>query len=187
MGRYARLLFILLGAWLTVAVWATPLFADMVIHPGLFTPHFFSTLAWMMCGTFAITVIIEYSVIYWMLGRPVKGRLELLLWLLLINAITNPAVQYAFIAIDSLRLPPGYSFSFLVFPIEFLVVVVEFGLFLWAFRWLYRRGALTEPITEKRTFVISLTANLASFGLGFVVFTAVEIAIFGFRIIGRGW
>lgn len=189
MDRYARLPFIILGSWLMVVCCASTSFADFVWLPPpdpylLRYPH---GLVLTLLTAFVVTIIVKYPVIYQMLGRPIQARLKLFLCVASINLITNPALQSAFLSIDPALITSLNSPWPLIFPIEFLVVVVEFGLFLWAFRWLYRRGVLTESISLKRTFVISLTVNLASFGLGFVGFTAVETAIFGFKVIGRGW
>ncbi len=186
MGRYARLPFMLLGSWLTVAVWAGTSYADTVI----LEPHLLRYpygLVCMMLGAYVITVIVEYPVIHLMLGRPAEARLKLFLCVALINLITNPAVQmallYTFPALITYPIPS----LFMIFPIEFVVVIVEFGFFLWAFRGLYRGGELTEPVSAKRTFLISLAANLASFVFGCVVLIAVEAVFFGLRNFGLGW
>ena len=104
------------------------------------------------------TVIIEYLVIYVFLRSCLKSKLKLFLWVLLVNAISNPAFQ---LLIASLTLDIiGVLLS------EILVVFVEFLVLKWIFRRMHRTGDLTEPVTNRHTFTISLIANMVSFVVG---------------------
>ena len=47
--------------------------------------------------------------------------------------------------------------------IEFVVVIVEFGLMKWIFGRMYRHGVLDEPVSAGRVLVISVAANIASY------------------------
>jgi hypothetical protein len=186
MGRYARLPFILPGSWLTVSLWAATSYANTVIlEPHLLRyPYGF---VWMMLGVFVITVIVEYPVVYRLLGCPTEAWPKLLVCLALVNLITNPAVQMALLFTFPALITYPNSSLLMILPIELVVVIVEFGFFLWVFRGFHRAGALTEPITAKRTFVISLAANLASFVVGCLVLIAVEAVFVGLRNFGLGW
>lgn len=110
------------------------------------------------------TVLVEYLVVYLLLGRPTKSRTRLFVWVLLINVITNPAAQLTILYVADPVLLGSANLANLVFGItELLVVIVEFWLLKWAFGRMYRRGVLTQPVAATRTFVISLAANTASF------------------------
>jgi hypothetical protein len=106
--------------------------------------------------TFGATTIIEFYVIYRMLGRPKKAKKGLLLCALLINALTNPLTQLLVWLLQAW------------FMIELLVVLVEMGFLVWIFKRMYHFGKLEQPVTFVRTVVIALVANGASFGLGLV-------------------
>ena len=54
--------------------------------------------------------------------------------------------------------------------IGLVTVIVEFALLKWIFGHEYRWGLLSAPVTAKRTFVIALVANLASFVTAFIGF-----------------
>jgi len=145
-------------------------------------------LAAAMLGGLAVTTAVEYGVIYWMLGRPAKARLRFLFSLLLVNVITNPPVQLATFFIPDLFRPRLLGELLLMLGIvELVVVLVEFGLLRWIFGRMYRGGALNEAITVKRTFLIALTANLASFVVGCTAFIVVMAVIFGLTVFSRGW
>ena len=108
---------------------------------------------------FYATVIIEYLVVYFFLRPFLRSKLKLFLWILLVNAITNPVFQ-----IVAVLLIPTLIILLLL---EILVVIVEFNILKWILGRMLRSGDLTEPLSSQRIFVISLTANLASFLVGY--------------------
>ena len=130
-----------------------------------------------MLGCFVVTVMIEYPVIYALLGRRLKAPIQLFLWVLLVNVITFPGVMCALGALPFL----GYEqFVWLWLGlIECAVVVVEFVILKLVFNRMCRTHALDEPILAKRTFVIALVANLASFVFGAIADKVIIIAILG--------
>ncbi len=111
-----------------------------------------------MVINFGLTTIVEYLVIYHMLGRPRKARTELFFFLLFLNLITNPPAQF------------GVWLWGHWFWIEIVVMWGEFGLLLWIFHRMFRGGKLDHPIGTGRTAVIVVMANLASFVLGVIGF-----------------
>jgi hypothetical protein len=120
---------------------------------------------------FCATVAIEYLVVFLLLGRPPKAKIKLFCYILLINLITNPAEQFAifFLADPDLLGSTGRSLL-MICLIEFVVITIEFGLMLWIFRRMYRRGMLQRAITAGHTIVLALVANVASSGILFIGF-----------------
>jgi len=118
---------------------------------------------------FLLTVVVEYLVIYLMLGRPSKARMPLLFYLTLVNLITNPATQLGifFVADPVLLGSSGKAFLVLCL-IELVAMTTEFCLLTLVFGRMYRRGVLKVDVTAKRTVVIVFAANVASFLFGFV-------------------
>jgi len=134
--------------------------ADMVPLPlynflaGDLDPMFWAV----MVVNFGLTTIIEFFVVYFLLGRPRKARTELFFYLLFLNLITNPPAQL------------GVWLWGTWFWIELVVIWIEFGLMLWIFDRMFRGGKLDHPIGTGRTALIVVVANLASFVLGVIGF-----------------
>ena len=184
MERHVRFFQTMLISWLTFAWCVETCFADALwptfVIPSLMAPNSKAPL-YIMLGCFFATLIIEYPVIYLLLGRRLKSKVKLFLWVLLINAITFPGVQLALIAVPYV---PYDQFAWLCLClIEFAVVIVEFVLLKLIFNRMYRVQTLDEPISAKRTFVMALTANLASFLLGIIA----EAIIISFILGRRPW
>jgi hypothetical protein len=119
--------------------------------------------------TYLVTVLVEYVAVYWLLGRPAAARMSLLLYLLLINLLTNPVAQLGMLFLgDPVLMGSRALAQGMDCVIELTVVVVEFGLMKWIFSRMYRNGLLAQPITALRTLVMALVANLASFAVGTV-------------------
>ncbi|MFC1835656.1 hypothetical protein ACFL2Q_13130 [Thermodesulfobacteriota bacterium] len=124
-------------------------------------------LVYLVLMNFCATVLVEYLVVYFFLGKPIKARRELFLWILLVNVITNPAAQLGLIFLPERMSIKADALGLAVLGIiELAVVVVEFGLLRWIFNRMYARGTLGKPVSEKRTLAIALTANVASFMAG---------------------
>jgi hypothetical protein len=186
MERYIRLLQVILISWFTFAWYVDTSFANLVVpfemllsfdHPYAFY--------YLMIGCLVATVIVEYPVVYLLLGRPAKARIQLFLWLLFVNVITNPAVQIALLFLDPAVYLTDALFKFGL--IELAVVMVEFGLLHWIFSRMHRCGALVEPIKARCTFVIGVLANLASFVLGGIGTRAIASAAYGVPYLGIHW
>ena len=131
-------------------------FADMVnLPPPLLPnwPHEPPNLA-VILTNLGLTTVIEYLVIYLILGRPQKARAELFTFLLFVNLITNPPAQL------------GVWIWGHWFLIELVVMCVEFVLLLSIFDRMFLGGKLNDQIGAGRTAMIVLVANLTSFVLG---------------------
>ena len=130
--------------------------------------------SWNYCFFGAIvvaTIIIEYPIIYFLLERPVKARMQLFLFTVLVNLVTNPVAQFSILFIaDPVLLGSHLLANVVMLLIELVVVAVEFSLMIWIFRWTYLRGLLDRHVTATRTLVIALTANMASFAIGYIGF-----------------
>jgi hypothetical protein len=155
--------------------WIGSAFADDVHPPVSFYKEFtegdFKTLPFAMLHCFAVTVIVEYLVVYLLLRRSVKDWKRLFFWVLVVNLITNPAAVLGSLFVgDPVIFGSEILADSLLYIIEFLVVAVEFVFLRWAFGQMYRQGILDKPITAKRTLIISILANLASFFIGWLVF-----------------
>jgi hypothetical protein len=117
------------------------------------------------------TVVIEYFVVYLMLRRPSKAKIQLFLYIILINLITNPAAQLAMLFIGDPDLTGSSGMSLIVVCIiELVVVAIEFGLMMWIFGRMHRRGLLEKPVATDFILIIAVVTNLASFGLVFIGF-----------------
>jgi hypothetical protein len=103
------------------------------------------------------TVIVEYPVLYVLIDRPASARGQLFLWVLFVNAITTPPLQFGLFTAPS---------ASLLYAVEFAAVIVEFALLTWVFDRMYRRGVLDQPVSGTRALLASLVANLASFACG---------------------
>ena len=183
MERYMRVFQTMLISGLTFGCCVTPCFADIATPLSLMyelSKTFRIDLLYIMVACFVLTLIIEYSVIYLLLRRRLKAKMQLFLWVLLVNAITFPAVQVALTALYFLNLE-RFAWLWLIL-IEFAVVIVEFVLLKLIFKRMYRVHALEEPISAKRAFVMALTANFASFILGAVAEPVIITLILGARI-----
>jgi hypothetical protein len=132
---------------------------------------------------FALTVFVECLVIDRLLGRPPEARRSLALWVLLINMVTNPAMQlfyYCFgyhpkaaaSAIANVLPWAGASApdTILVIAetagpvaIEVAVVALEFVLFRKVFAHLYRCDRIEHPVGPGRTLWLVTAANVASY------------------------
>ena len=120
---------------------------------------------------FFATVAIEYLVVYLYLGRPSKAKTHLLLYIILINLITNPAAQLSMLFIGDPKLLGSSALSCLVdCTTELAVVAIEFGFMIWMFRRMYDRGIL-EKVTTGKTALMALVANVASFVIVFIGIT----------------
>ena len=131
------------------------------------------TMVYGMVAAFCVTVIIEWLVISCFIWGDARVWLELFPWVLLVTIITNPAAQFAILFLADPDLLGSGALSLLVLClIELVVVIVEFGLLIWIFGRMYRRGVLDTRLTARRTFVMALLANPASlvgtFGLIFL-------------------
>lgn len=152
--RYSRTMQFLIGL-LLILVWGVGTsHANMVAPPAFDLGHPLNLVALFLL--FGATTIIEFYVIYWILGRPRKARKDLFLCALLVNALTNPLTQVAVWLLQSW------------FVIELVVVMVEFGFMIWVFKRMYHSEKLDRPITLVRTVVTVLVTNMVSFGLGVV-------------------
>lgn len=109
-----------------------------------------------MALMFCATTIVEFFVVYWILGSPKKARRGLFLFALLVNLITNPPAQLWVWILGEW------------FVIELVVIIVECGLMAWVFRRMHHSGKLDHPVTGVRTAATVLTANVVSFILGVV-------------------
>jgi hypothetical protein len=119
---------------------------------------------------FFATVVTEYLIVYFLLGRPEKATAKLLLCVLLVNVITNPAAQFGMLLLGDERLLGSATLpDVMICMIELTATAVESALMVPIFGRLYRCGLLDEPVTVRRTIVIVLAANVASFLVGFGV------------------
>ncbi len=118
-----------------------------------------SPVGWaLMAAAYGFTTIIEYLVIYLMLGRPKKVRTKLFVCVLVMNLVTNPAAQV------------GVWFSGEWLAIELIVIIVESIVLMAIFARMHDSGTLENSVTAGRSFLTALVANLASFLLGGVAF-----------------
>ena len=182
MSRYIRLIQLVLIFYFITVCWVGPTLADDVHPPGSFYKEFidgdFEALLLAMLHCFAVTVIVEYLVVYLLLRRSVKDWKRPFFWVLVVNLITNPAaVLISLFIADPVILGSGVLATKLLCIIEFLVVMVEFVILKWAFGKMYRQGILEKPITIKRTLIISLLANMASFLIGWLVFFFILVVV----------
>lgn len=173
MRRYIGLFQFIVIVWMTLVSHVLPALAN-----GLFLPFYQQgvALAWewspvgALAAIFCATVMIEYLVMYALLGWPPRARAELLLWVLFINAVTNPASQVAAFFLGDERLTGSEGLAWtMICGVELVAAVVELFLMRWAFGQMYRRGVIDQDITGRRAMVIVFTANLASFAFGFIV------------------
>lgn len=188
MRRVTRLLPSPLLAWLMFLVLPatsladTPLPFEMRLAWGDARP-----LGYLILGCFVATLLVEYPVVYWMIGRPKKARTQLLFWLALINMVTNPAVQIALLYLEP-ALEGWERFGWLYLcVIELAVVAVEFWLFTRVFARMYRGRALDEPVTTTWALVAAIAANLASFVIGGIGVRAVVALAYGVPLFWSGW
>ena len=118
---------------------------------------------------FFITAAVEYLIVYLLLGRPTRGRIQLIFYIMLANVITKPAGHSAMLFIADPDLLGSRTLERLaVFIIELVILVVEFGIMRLTFHWMYCRGLIHEPVTARRTILIAALANVASFAFGLV-------------------
>jgi len=132
--------------------------ANLYIIVGLFVTNFVAT------------VFIEYLVVIWLMGDSNRARLELFLWVLVVNAITNPASQIGTLFLTAeapTRGSEALAWS-MICAVQFAAITVEFGLLRWIFGRMHRRGKLDKPVTAARTIMIVFAANLVSFVFGWV-------------------
>jgi hypothetical protein len=122
----------------------------------------------LLAGNFLITVIIEYLVIWVFLGWSEKVGKELVGWVLFVNAITNPASQVAAVFFANLYGSDNSSAWIAICAIELIAATVEFGIMTLLFRRMHRNKIIDKPVPTKRTILIVLTANVASFLFGFI-------------------
>jgi hypothetical protein len=121
-----------------------------------------------------VTIVIEYWVICAFFEWSQKAMLKLMLWVPVVNLITNPIAQIGVMFFGGMLKrsePLDWTIMLqwaIIFVIELAVVAVEFCLFRWIFLNMYRQGVISKPVTVKRTILIAATANTASFALGFV-------------------
>jgi hypothetical protein len=125
---------------------------------------------------FCATVVIEYLVICAFLGWPEKAILKLGFGVLLANIITNPASQVVAIFFGSVLGSEPLAWA-MICAVELVATIVEFGIMRWAFGRMYHGGLIDQPIAIKRTIVMVLTANVASFLLGFAALICLLIEI----------
>lgn len=124
-----------------------------------------------MALVFLACVGIEYIVAYLLLGRPSRGRRQLIFYVLLVKIITNPAAQLAHLFIADEVLLGSSALEHLVhYLIEVAVVIVEFGLIWWICGRMYSRDVLDEPVSAVRSLLISLVANVAPFLILYMAF-----------------
>ncbi|MEW6529512.1 MAG: hypothetical protein AB1473_01670 [Thermodesulfobacteriota bacterium] len=162
--RYYRVVQMLLGLCLSLACDVRSSRADLIILPILPPLQLDHPVTWaLMAAIFGVTAIIEFLVIYWILGRPKKARTTLFLVAFFLNMFTNPSAQIGVLIL-------GYLFA-----IELLVIAIEFGVLMWVFSQMHHSGKLDHPVTALRTAVIAVIANVASFILGELALTALSI------------
>ncbi|MEW6141435.1 MAG: hypothetical protein AB1733_24695 [Thermodesulfobacteriota bacterium] len=124
-----------------------------------------------MALVFLASVGIEYIVAYLLLGRPSRGRTQLIFYVLLVKIITNPAAQLAHLFIADDVLLGSSTLEHLVhYLIEVAVVIVESGLIWWMCGRMYSHNVLAEPVSAARSLLISLVANVVPFVILYMVF-----------------
>lgn len=111
-------------------------------------------------ATYISTAVVECAVVYLFLRGLMATRSGLFPWVLLVNLITNPVAQLVWIYFKHWLDP--VDGVLLLCGIEIAVVVVEFLFFRWLFERMYHRGALAASVTDRRTLMIVLAANVAS-------------------------
>ncbi|MFH1115195.1 MAG: hypothetical protein V1792_14895 [Pseudomonadota bacterium] len=122
------------------------------------------TLVYLTIANFLVTVLVEYVVVYCFLGRPVKARGKIFVWVLLANFITNPAAQLGMVFLADPALLGSNTLSWaMIGTIEMMAVIVEFAFFRWVVGRLHRRSVIKEAVTALGTFAMALAANSVSF------------------------
>ncbi|WP_041286556.1 hypothetical protein [Desulfomonile tiedjei] len=122
----------------------------------------------LLVGNFLCTVIIEYLVIWAFFGWSGKAGKELVGWVLFVNAITNPVSQMDAVFFANLYGSDNSSAWIAICVMEFVVATVEFSMMASIFRRMHRNKVIDNPVTTKRTILMVLTANVASFLFGFI-------------------
>ena len=164
----------MLICYLTTVCWVGSALANDVHPPvsvyGQLTDGEIKALLFALVLCFALTVLVEYLVVYLLLRRSVKEWKRLFFWVLVVNLITNPAAVLGSLFVgDPVILGSGALAILLLCTIELLVVTVEFIILRRAFGRMHLCGVLDKPITAKRTLFISLLANVASFFFGWII------------------
>ncbi len=120
---------------------------EMILRPGTIE-YFFLRIAKVFCAT----VLIESIVIYTFLRWPKKAAISLFFWILVVNLITNPAVQFGFLFLgDDIVLGSIALALVMICVIEFAVVLLEWLFFTLFFRRMHSRKVIDEAISAKRT------------------------------------
>jgi len=116
-----------------------------------------------LLATFCATVVVEFAIIYLLLGRPYEAKGWLFLRVLLIHLISYPLAQAGFFFL----FPPDSHVPFPVVlrlcVIEALVVALEYLLLKRVFDAMHRIGRLRYPVNHWRVLKISFAANMVTF------------------------
>lgn len=162
MCRYTRFVETAIGLWILLNCCAESGFANG-LGPYRRTGIEKALDTWLMVGPFIAnyiaTAVIEFVVIYLLLRRPAKACFSLLVWVLVVNLITNPTAQLAWLTSE--RWIYWRPDSALI--IESVTIVAEFVLLMLVFKRLYRCGLLAKPVSLARGLIVTVSANLASF------------------------
>ena len=144
--------------------YASPSLADA----GLPVPFYLAApeIFLLVCASIAyllVMVPVEYVVVYCFLGRPVKARGQIFMWVLLANFITQLGAQLGMLFLaDPVQRKPLALVAAMFGTIELMTVIVQFALFKWMVGRLHRRGVIQEAFSTLRTFAMALVAYLAS-------------------------
>ena len=115
---------------------------------------------------FFVNLIVEYFVISIFLANYRPYRLKMFKPVFTVNLFTFPITQFI-----ALLIFLSYPFAIgLHFTAEFFPLMVETILYLKINEIKYRNGEIKFPIPIKRTICYTITANLITFSLGFLVF-----------------
>ena len=125
----------------------------------------------MLLVMFVLTVIIECMVVCVVLWSRWRPWLRIMGNVGLVNLITFPPTQIAWLAVNGPLLRHSLDLdAVLTIPLlEVLVTLAEFFLLRWRLGHLWRRGVLDKPVSNGRLIVATVAANAASFVLGFAL------------------
>jgi hypothetical protein len=162
-----------------------PSFSDMIVLGPAETAAAFAPV---FAAAFCVTVVVEFVIIYLLLGRPTQSRKWLFVQVLYINLISYPAASIGFFCWSAINYHTAPHTQ--LFVIEILVVLLEWGLLMRILKTMHRTGRLDAPVGPRSTLKIAFAANFATclLGLlaGFAVFVGggivTVIAVFGAMI-----
>lgn len=128
---------------------------------------------------FVCAASVECLVFYAFLRRRMRSWFELLLWVIVASALTNPATQIVVVALVAGR--PLVIGWLTLCAIEAIVVAAEWAAFVGIFGSMRRRGKLMGPLSKGRIFAIALSANVAGSLVAVITFVA-SVVLFSSRI-----